>query len=163
MYRENLQYLKSIEKIEYKGFDIINKILKARDTESSSNFIIEDLINLKILGTKERGGNLKTNPNFWLELIEETKIKLDREEEIFWLAFHDRRNAASHIEAKERWEKVKNNVNLNLLDLRIWIYGLLMLAYKIDEKLSSKFNFDSQEVFINIMGEPIYEMEQFFI
>ena len=156
IYLRKLEYLKKVEKIEYKGYEIVDEVIKSGN---SSEFIIRDLINLKFFGSKEES-NLKTSPDFWLKLIDETKIELSAELKGFWEVFHDRRNAASHIDAKEKWEKIKNKIDSELFDVRIWLYGLLFLAYKIDEKFCSKFGIELVEIDMNFTRQPVYEMEQ---
>jgi len=156
VYLHNLRYLKNVEKVEYKGHEIVEMII---NSDYSAEFIIEDLINIKVFGTKEEDGNLKTNPKFWWKLIEEMKIKLDSAEKFFWNTFHERRNAASHLMAKSRWEKMIRSIEESSLDVRIWIYGLLFLAFGLDKKFSSKFKLEQKEILINITGEPVYEME----
>lgn len=157
VYKQNLKYLKDLEKIEYKGHEIVDRL---NQSGSSADFIVDDLINLKIFGSKE-GGNLKTNADFWIKLIKGVGIEIDSKMESFWVAFHDRRNAASHIEARPRWNELKTNIKHKLIDLPLWILGLLLLAYKIDEKFCSRFDIEKIRTHININGEPIYEMEVF--
>jgi len=157
VYKQNLKYLKDLEKIEYKGHEIVDRLNQGG---MSADFIVDDLINLKIFGSKE-GGNLKTNADFWIKLIKGVGIEIDSKMESFWVAFHDRRNAASHIEARPRWNELKTNIKHNLIDLPLWMLGLLLLAYKIDEKFCSRFDIEKIGTHININGEPIYEMEVF--
>lgn len=155
IYSQNLSFLKSIEQIEYKGHEIIQKII---DNKYSSEFIISDLINLKIFGTKE-GSNLKTDPSFWLKLLDEAKINLDQKSKSFLKAFHERRNAASHIDAKKNWKKFAQGV-MELVDLRVWLYGLLLLAYRIDKEFCSRFKIDKKDIYMNFTKEPIYKIEK---
>ena len=156
VYQNNLRYLKNVKKVEYNGHEIVEKII---NTKNAPDFIIRDLINIKIFGTKERNGNLKTDPKFWWNLLEEIRIKLYSAEEFFWLTFHKRRNAASHLMAKDRWEKDICGIEESLLDVRIWIYGLIFLAFGLDKKIKSKSKLVEKEILINITGEPVYQME----
>jgi len=150
VYKRHIEFLKDIGKIEYKGHEIIDKIRK------HTNFI-EDLINLKIFGTKEQG-SLKTKPDFWIKLLESIKVEIPEEHIVFWKAFHTRRNASSHVEAKQRWIEIKSQLRNG--DLRIWFYGLLYVAYKIDEQICDNYGFKSKEVTLALSGEPFYDMEK---
>lgn len=151
--RINLNLLKGIGEIKYKAYEIVEKIA------SGPELILKDLQNIFLYGTKEKG-NLKTKPGFWVKLLKERlKIDLPDEHILFWEVFHDRRNASSHIEAKDRWKRIKESMKYR--DIRLWLYSLLYLAYKIDLEVSRKFSIPVEELEINLKGEPFYEMGKF--
>jgi len=122
--RKNNEFLKNLNLIEYKGYEIIDRLQK------DPNTIINDLIKVFLYGKKEEG-SLPTNPEFWLKTLNGVKIKISEEMIGFWKVLHIRRNAYSHLHVKDKWVEISKN--LNNIDFFLWLYGIINLSYKIDK------------------------------
>lgn len=148
---KNLNLLKALKKVNYESYELIDRITK------DPNIILEELINLMISGYREEG-NLRTKSEFWIKLLEEPiKLKLDEKEKCFWESFNIRRNASSHRNAKARWNDMLTN--LSNPDLILWLYGLILLAYKIDCELDKTYDLKRKKIEINFSGFPIYDLK----
>lgn len=152
--RNNHNFLKNIELIDYRGYEIINRL------NDDPNLIIEDLINVFLYGKKEEG-NLRTNPDFWIKILNDIKIKLTKEEISFWKTIHIRRNAYSHLYIKQQWKDLSKN--LSNIDFNFWLYGLLFLSYKIECRICDIYKFKVNEYKFNFSGEFIYDLEKLYL
>ena len=147
----NTNPLKGIKDINYKSFELIDRI------EKDPNIILEELINIMISGYREEG-NLRTKSEFWIKLLEESlKFNLEEECKSFWETFNIRRNASSHRKAKLKWCEM--NTYIPQTELPLWMYGLILLAYKIDNGLNKTYKLGSKEIEYNFSGKPIYNLK----
>jgi len=152
--KKNPRPLKVIkEEIRYKVPELVDKIVKDPLTS-----ILEDLINILIFGSKEEG-NLKIFPKHWIEIIEKVQEKEIKESnKAFWIVLGIRRNASSHLSAREKWGKIEKRIDHT--DTPIWLYGILFLGYTIDSNLCKKYQIETNNISINFSGEPIYDLQK---
>lgn len=149
---KNTNTLKNIKGVRYDGHELINIL------SSDKNIILDNLANLIIFEDKQEG-NLKTKPDFWIDILENTlKIQLSGTTKSFWAVFHYRRNASSHTKAKEHWDKICGD--LSNTDSVVWLYSLMFLAYTIDDCLCKEYNLESNEIQFNFSGEPLYNLRK---
>ncbi len=152
--RNNQNFLMDIKSIEFRGHEIINRL------REDPNLIIEDLISIFLYGKKEEG-NLRTNPEFWIDVLKNIKISLTKEEISFWKSFHIRRNAYSHLFVKQQWKDYSKN--LSNIDFILWLYGLLYLSYQIENKICLTYNYKKSEFSFDFSGQSFYDFEKFLI
>jgi len=151
--KQNPRPLKIInEEIKYKVPELVDKIV--HDPTS----ILEDLINILIFGSKEEG-NLKISPEHWIQIIEKVQEeKIKESNKAFWRVLGIRRNASSHVSARREWEKIEKSIDHT--NIPVWLYGILFLGYTIDSSLCKKYQIATNPIFINLSGEPIYDLQK---
>lgn len=148
----NTELLKGINEIHYRGSELVEKIT------TDPSLILDDLINLTIYRSKERG-NLRTSPDFWIKLlVQKVRIELPEGGAEFWVIIHERRNASGHSDARKRWERTAQR--LFRKDVRVWLYGLLYLAYQIDDRLRRKHGLKTKKLTVNFCGDPYYSLKK---
>jgi len=147
--RRNTNLLKGVKDADYKAFELVDKIT------SDPNIILEELINCMIYGDKEIG-NLRTNPDFWIKMLEGSfKISLAQEFKDFWQVFHIRRNASSHNQVRIDWQNIRND--LSSTNIPLWLYSLMLLSYNIDKKIISKYSLICKDIDFSFSGGQAYE------
>lgn len=153
--RENTELLKNIKNIKYQGYELIDRI------EKDPELIIEDIINILLYGNKEEE-NIRTKPEFWFKVFDDNiKIELTNEEKSFWESIHIWRNAYSHLIIRKKWEDLRDK--LSSTDFILWIYSLFYLAYKVDNKISEKYNLETYDLEFNFSGQPLYNLKKISI
>ena len=148
---KNTNPLKGVKDPNYKSFELVERI------EKDPSIILEELINIMISGDRD-DGNLRTKSEFWIKLLEDSlKFNLEDGCKDFWETFNIRRNASSHRNAKLKWGEL--NTSISHTELPLWMYGLILLAYKIDNSLNKTYNLGSKEIEYNFSGKPIYNLK----
>lgn len=152
--KNNQEKLRATKNIKYQGHELIDRL-------NQPELILDDIIKVYLYGKKQEE-NIRTKPEFWVNLLNRTlEINLTESELGFWESFHIRRNAYSHMAVREKWEKIKTEIKS--IELIIWLFGLLLLSYNIDDRLCSKYKLEKQEIKFDFSRKYIYDLEKISI